>query len=76
MTIRRRFFRWIKSRIAKVPEGTIMPWWLIAIKAILFPIEYLRWRWVTVGPIKVDFNRGTVTIYGKELTCEFIERLK
>jgi hypothetical protein len=38
MTLRHRLFRRL---IAHVPEGQILPWWAIAIRSALFPLEAL-----------------------------------
>lgn len=38
MTIRKRIFYFAKSKIAKCPEGAIMPKWLQVVFIILFPI--------------------------------------
>lgn len=34
---------WTLARSAK-PAGTILPWWLMAIRAILFPLDFFYWR--------------------------------
>ena len=26
------------------PEGCILPWWLLAVRATLYPLEFLAWR--------------------------------
>jgi hypothetical protein len=30
--------------ISKLPEGIILPWWAITIRAIIFPLDFIYWR--------------------------------
>lgn len=41
--MRRRIWFFIK-RAAGQPEGSILPVWLLVVRAILFPLEFLFWR--------------------------------
>ena len=29
---------------SKVPEGTIIPWWALSVRAVLFPLDFFYWR--------------------------------
>ncbi len=29
---------------SKVPEGMILPWWALAVRAVLFPLDFFYWR--------------------------------
>lgn len=29
---------------SKLPEGMILPWWALAARAVLFPLDFLFWR--------------------------------
>ena len=29
---------------SKVPEGMILPWWALAVRAILYPLDFFYWR--------------------------------
>ena len=29
---------------SNVPEGMILPWWALAARAVLFPLDFLFWR--------------------------------
>lgn len=29
---------------SKVPEGMILPWWALAVRAALYPLDFLFWR--------------------------------
>jgi hypothetical protein len=39
-----RAFHWIVRRVAKVPEGALLPNWTILLRIILFPLVMIRWR--------------------------------
>jgi hypothetical protein len=39
--MRNKIWRWSTR---KLPEGVMMPWWALAIRAALFPIKFLVWR--------------------------------
>lgn len=43
MKINRRIYRVLKTRMFKVPEGCVIPKALMVIKAILFPIDFIKW---------------------------------
>jgi len=34
---------WNAAR-SKVPEGMILPWWALAVRAVLYPLDFLFWR--------------------------------
>lgn len=34
---------WRRVR-ANVPEGEILPWWALAARAVLYPLDFLFWR--------------------------------
>lgn len=34
---------WMRAR-AKHPEGMILPWWLLVLLAVLFPLDFFYWR--------------------------------
>ncbi len=29
---------------SKVPEGMILPWWALTVRAVLYPLDFLFWR--------------------------------
>jgi len=29
---------------SRIPEGMILPWWALAIRAVLFPLDFFYWR--------------------------------
>ena len=29
---------------SKVPEGAILPWWALAVRAALYPLDFFYWR--------------------------------
>lgn len=29
---------------AKIPEGEILPWWALAVRAVLYPLQCFYWR--------------------------------
>jgi hypothetical protein len=29
---------------SKVPEGMILPWWALVVRAVLYPLEFFYWR--------------------------------
>lgn len=29
---------------SKVPEGMILPWWALIVRAVLYPLDFLFWR--------------------------------
>jgi len=29
---------------SKVPEGMILPWWALTVRAVLYPLEFFYWR--------------------------------
>ncbi|MHB9021327.1 MAG: hypothetical protein ACYC3A_05830 [Halothiobacillus sp.] len=29
---------------SKVPEGMILPWWALAVRAALYPLDFFYWR--------------------------------
>ncbi len=39
MRIRRKVFRFIARKLFKVPEGEVLPWYVLVIKFILFPLH-------------------------------------
>lgn len=39
--MRYKIWNWLQS---KLPEGRILPWWALTIRAILFPLRFLCWR--------------------------------
>jgi|GEM_PF-6680089 len=41
MKIRERLWEII---VAKHPEGVILPWWLMAVKAVLYPMDFIYWK--------------------------------
>ena len=34
---------WSAAR-SKVPEGMILPWWALAVRAVLHPLDFFYWR--------------------------------
>ncbi len=34
---------WMSVR-SKLPEGSLLPWWAITMRAILFPLDFFFWR--------------------------------
>ena len=34
---------WHLARLA-IPAGELLPWWLLVIRAILFPLDFFYWR--------------------------------
>lgn len=39
--MRNTIWRFVRSRL---PEGMILPWWALTIRAVLFPLEFFYWR--------------------------------
>ena len=39
--MRDRFWNAVRS---KVPEGMILPWWALIVRAVLYPVEFFYWR--------------------------------
>ena len=29
---------------SKVPEGMILPWWALAVRAVMYPLDFFYWR--------------------------------
>lgn len=29
---------------AQLPEGMILPWWALTVRAVLFPLDFMFWR--------------------------------
>lgn len=74
--MRHRLYYWLKRKF-KIAEGSILPWWFVPFSIVFRPILYLRWGlWENLGPIKVSFESNTVTIYGVEMSWEFIDQLR
>lgn len=72
----RRFYHWLKRKVG-IPEGSVIPWWFMPVAVAFHPLLYVRWGlWENLGPIKVDFMSNTVTIYGVEMTWEYIAEMR
>lgn len=39
-----RYYIWNKVK-TKIPEGIILPRWALAIRAILFPLDFFYWKY-------------------------------
>ena len=64
------------KRLSKTPEGANASRFWFFVKVLLFPVQYLRWRWTWVTPhVREDFSTGTVYIYGQKYTREFLEAM-
>ena len=64
--MRNKIYRFLK-RMSKVPEGERLPWYLITIKVILFPLHsYCALQ----NGIKYDFSTDIYTIEGMKYTRE------
>lgn len=37
-------WRWLVRDLAKIEEGRILPIWALVVRAVLFPLDFLRWR--------------------------------
>jgi len=59
MITRQSTYRWIARDIFSIPEGTILPKWIIAIRFVLFPLQSIRW-WLNGGE---GYNLMTDTWY-------------
>ena len=40
-TMREKLWRRVR---ANVPDGQILPWWALAARAMLYPVDFLFWR--------------------------------
>lgn len=56
--MREAIWNWVRSGI---PEGTILPWWALTVRAVLYPLDFLYWR--------MSKNRG----YQYERDCWLID---
>ena len=34
-------WNWVRS---KIPEGMILPWWALTVRAVLYPLDFFYWR--------------------------------
>lgn len=68
-----RYRLWGKAR-SFVPEGTILPWWLIAVRFFIFPSDTLY----CIVQIKdgYDPSRDTWTIEGLKYSPQFFRTLE
>jgi hypothetical protein len=57
--MRDAIWRWARRGL---PEGCILPWWLLAIRAALYPLEFLRWR--LARSHGWQFESDTYRLYG------------
>ena len=71
---RHKFFRFLKE-VAGIPEGSLLPPWSLVLKCILFPTTALKWKLESTGPIVQEFYTGTVMIYGRRYTEEFLQAM-
>lgn len=71
MNVRKALFYRLKY-LAKVPEGQIMPPWMIRLHCILFPLWHILYR---SGPIHYDPYTDVVRIFGKRYTAEYLNNL-
>lgn len=61
--MRRKFFDWLVTEVAKVPPNEYLPKWLLCLRRILFPIEsYLLMN----RAFNYDYCRDVFTLYGQE----------
>ena len=58
---------------SKVPEGRILPWWALAVRAVLFPLDFFYWRMSkTTG---YQWQNDTWLINGVTYSGEALHRL-
>lgn len=60
---RLNFLIWLFRKVLKIPVGQIMPKHLIALQAILMPVDFFLSRQKT---LRYDFSRNCLYIDGKE----------
>lgn len=51
-----------KAVRSKVPEGMILPWWALAVRAVLFPLDFIYWNMSKTRGYQAD--RDIWLIYG------------
>jgi len=44
MDIRQRFYEWVGFDVFKLKLGQMLPWYMIALRYVLFPVDTLYWR--------------------------------
>ena len=50
---------WLRSNY---PEGSVLPFWLLIVRSLIYPLDFLRWRLgMNTG---YQFESDTWTIYG------------
>lgn len=73
MTIRRRLLRKIIRNWFKIPEGNVLPWYVIALRCVVFPSTFLLIIQNKIGPVKYDFCANTFEICGIRYSAEIFE---
>jgi len=39
--MRNKIWKLVRS---KIPEGMMLPWWALSVRAVLFPLDFFYWR--------------------------------
>ena len=68
--MREAIWNWTR---AKLPEGMILPWWALTVRAALYPLDFLFWRMSKTRGY--HWETDTWTIWGVTYSSEALHRL-
>jgi len=69
--LRMRLLRWLVRRMFKVPEGKVLPWYLVILHHMLFPLDWIRYS--QNNRFHYDFDRDTFTVFGLKYAAAYFE---